>query len=65
MTYEQILTAVSRECPNEYAKAYARAGHGMTGREATTQLLYILSNLSHWRGERAREVKAAIKRLAL
>lgn len=65
MTYDQILSAVLADCPNEYAKAYARAGRGMTGREAGTQLLYILSNLSHWRGDRAREVKAAIKVLTL
>ena len=39
-------------------------GKIMIGQELKTQLLYILCNLSGWRGERAREVKAFLKKCA-
>jgi len=37
-------------------------GKMMIGEELRVQLLYVLSNLSYWRGDRAREVKATLKR---
>ena len=37
-----------------YAVGYARAGIGMTGHDARFQALYILSNMSRWRGDTAR-----------
>ncbi len=33
----------------------------MIGEELRVQILYVLSNLSGWRGPRAREVKAVLK----
>jgi len=36
-------------------------GKMMVGEEMRVQLLYVLSNLNHWRGERAREVKKVLK----
>ena len=33
----------------------------MIGEELRVQLLYVLSNLSSWRGEKAREVKLILK----
>lgn len=36
-------------------------GKMMVGEELKVQLLYVISNLSYWRGERAREVKAVLK----
>lgn len=33
----------------------------MVGEELKVQILYILNNLSSWRGARAREVKATLK----
>ena len=33
----------------------------MVGEELRVQLLYVISNLAYWRGERAREVKAVLK----
>ena len=35
-----------------------------TGKMMVVQLLYVLSNLGSWRGERAREVKAVLKEAA-
>ena len=48
-----------------YAVNYARAGIGMTGREARTQALYILGNITHWRGDEAKQVRASLKHLCL
>lgn len=36
-------------------------GDMMIGEELQVQILYVISNLSYWRGERAREVKAFLK----
>lgn len=48
-----------------YAATYASAGRHMTDRrEIRVQALYILSNLSHWRGDEARTVKAVFKQFA-
>jgi len=41
--------------------AHEKTGKVMIGEELKTQILYILSNLQSWRGERAKEVKAALK----
>jgi hypothetical protein len=51
-------------CPkaNEYAKAYAQAGLSMSSMDyIKVQALYILSNLSGWRGENAKVVKQIMK----
>ncbi len=56
---------VIKECPNEYAKEYARniniaeAMYGDPG--VKTQALYILSNITHWRGDTAKAVRAFLK----
>lgn len=41
--------------------AHEKTGKMMVGEEMKVQLLYVLSNLQSWRGERAREVKAVLK----
>ena len=47
-----------------YAQAYAEAGLGLSDEDSIrVQVLYILSNLSTWKGEKAREVKAILKGL--
>ena len=35
-------------------------GKTMIGKEMKVQLLYVLSNLGSWRGERAREIKLVL-----
>lgn len=46
-----------------YAIGYAEAGMGMTPgtKEAEVQALYILNNITHWRGDLAKTVRAALK----
>ena len=46
------------------AITYARACLviGMEGLELKTQLLYVLTNLTYWRGEEAKETKAILKK---
>ena len=63
LTFFEACRIIAAECPNEYAKAYARAGMDLTGdRDAErTQGMYILSNLSHWRSPKATEVRAFLK----
>ena len=47
-----------------YAVGYCKVGIGMTGRELEVQCLYILNNISHWRHEKAKEVRAVLKAFA-
>lgn len=75
MTFEEAIQAVITESKGSYAPyavTYARAipqaraearAMGMDPERdgVRMQIPYILSNLSGWRGERAREVKAALK----
>ncbi len=71
MTLDDAVNAVIQESNRPYAITYAKAlgqaiweatEMGMDPNEgARMQIPYILSNLGHWRGERAREVKAALK----
>ena len=42
--------------------AHEKTGKMMIGQELKVQILYVLSNLSGWRGERAKEVKEVLKR---
>ncbi len=62
MDIRSAILAVVNECPNEYAKAYAREALSMAvgGMKLETQLLYIQSNLQYWRGDRARQIKRAL-----
>jgi len=41
--------------------SYVPTGKMMVSEELKIQLLYVLSNLLYWRGERAREVKKVLK----
>ena len=66
MTVHEALQTIveNRELKSlNYAVDYARAGLRM--REGTiqleTQLLYVLSNITHWRGPLAKEVRETLK----
>lgn len=41
--------------------SHQKTGKQMIGEELRVQLLYVLSNLGSWRGERAREIKLILK----
>ena len=43
------------------AVLHEKTGKLMVGEELRVQILYVLSNLAGWRGDRAREVKAVLK----
>ena len=62
MTFnEACLAIINSKKANGYAVAYAKAGVGMTGEHRRVQALYILNNLTHWRGENSKEVRATLK----
>lgn len=65
MTFNEACTIIMMEPKNPgnmaYAKSYAHAGINMTGEARRVQALYILSNLSHWRGDNAKKVRAYLK----
>jgi len=70
MDKKSVKTAFRRvldECPSNgfggYAKSYAITGLLLeTEEELNSQILYVLENLKYWRGDAAREVKAALKK---
>ena len=47
-----------------YAVQYAYAGMHMTGADARVQALYILNNMSRWRGPTAKLVRESLKAIA-
>jgi len=65
MTFLECCSKVFVWCPNGYAKTYAKAGldMAMEGDMARVQALYILSNMSSWRGAMAKEVRAELKKI--
>jgi hypothetical protein len=52
---------VTTEQPASVLILHKPTGQMMIGEEMRVQILYVLSNLACWRGERAREVKAFLK----
>jgi hypothetical protein len=63
-TFHSVCRTIVEESNNEYAKSYASAGLAMSdSEEIRVQCLYILNNLSHWRGAKAREVKAHLHQI--
>lgn len=56
--FRNACQTVIAESNDEYAKSYAQAGLDMDDdNEVRVQCLYILNNLQHWRGNKARETK--------
>ena len=47
-----------------YAVNYAREGMHMTGADARVQALYILNNMTRWRGPTAKLVRESLKAIA-
>jgi len=62
MNLLEALNTVQFDCPSEYARSYAGYALKMdvTDEGFRTQLLYVRSNLSSWRGPLARQARAAI-----
>jgi len=47
-----------------WAVAYARAGLDLEGEDLRVQCLYILNNITHWRGDTATWVRRTLKAFA-
>jgi hypothetical protein len=62
-SFRDACLAVRNKCPNQYAKTYAQAAldYNMQGHEGYVQSLYILNNITHWRGDEACQVRTFLK----
>jgi len=58
---EECCQKIMDNCPSKYAKAYAHLLPCVSGEALSVQILYVLSNLSHWRGEEASQVKESLR----
>ena len=55
---------IIRHCPNQYAKAYAKAGLDLTtDDEIRMQALYILCNIGHWRHQDAKVCRKVLNEM--
>ena len=45
-----------------YAVDYAKEGLNMSGHELHVHCLHVLNNMTHWRGEEAKQVRDVLKR---
>ena len=67
LSFDECCTTIMRnrgEKALNYAVEYARAGIGMKGYEAKVQALYILNNMSRWRGDIAKQVRESLKAIS-
>lgn len=67
LTFNECCAAILRnqnEKALNYAVGYARAGMGMVGADAKVQALYILNNMSRWRGDTAKQVRESLKNIS-
>jgi hypothetical protein len=64
LTFDECCAAIvanRHEKALNYAINYARAGMGMSGADARVQALYILNNMSRWRGPQAKLVRESLR----
>lgn len=68
MTFTKACVLISEQCPNAYARAYAKAGLShpemLNLRAQQTQALYILNNMTHWRGDLATQLREWLRNFA-
>jgi len=57
----RLIIANKEQKSLNYAVNYARAGLSMAGHELKVQCLYVLNNMSRWRGDVAKEVRQTLK----
>lgn len=57
----QVIVNNSKSKAPNYAINYAKVGITMSGHELYVQCLYILNNITHWRGEDAKAVRETLK----
>lgn len=61
LTFEQALDVALEEVKDPYAQSYLRSVHLRAVPQQAIQLEYALSNMQHYRGDTARQVKLAFK----
>jgi len=67
-TEEKVHRALRAVVRNSNAKAlnyainYAKAGLHMTGETLRIKCIYVLGNMTHWRGEEATAVRKTLKK---
>jgi hypothetical protein len=60
--FHWLCQEIARHCPNSTAQTYARAGLSCyTDDEIKAQAPYILVNMTHWRGDRAKHCKMTLR----
>jgi len=67
LSFDECCAAIMRnrnEPALNYAVGYARAGLGMKGPDAKAQAVYILNNMSRWRGDVAKQVRESLKAIS-
>jgi hypothetical protein len=67
MTMRQCCEAILQSAHEKalaYAIGYARHGLACEGYEAKVQALYILNNMTRWRGPMAQTVRQSLKTIA-
>lgn len=66
LTMRQCCTAILQSAHDKalnYAIGYARHGLTCEGHEARVQALYILGNITRWRGPMAKQVRESLKHI--
>ena len=58
----RLIVANQHKKALNYCVEYAYAGLHMTGENLRTQCIYVVLNMTHWRGEVAKEVRATLKK---
>lgn len=62
LSFNQCCEKILKDCPNPWAKSYAREGLRLrTFEAARAQIPYLLGNISHWRGDTAKQVRESLK----
>jgi hypothetical protein len=56
-----MIVANSNDKGVNYAVNYAKAGCSMRGKELRIQCLYVLNNITHWRGDLAKSIRSILK----
>jgi len=59
-----LIVQNRKEKALNYAVEYAIAGMGMRGNYARVQALYILGNMTRWRGDIAKQVRESLKAIS-
>ena len=58
---QKIIDSADKTKAVNYAVEYARVALRLSGDSLRTQLLYVISNITHWRSHEAKEVREIIK----